>query len=284
MAGEPSDVWVECPFFFWAIRLEPVGSISPQVVARAKNGYGDIGRWVLVDSGIQRPETAAGAAVSRHVPTLELLKNAGVDPAQISDVIITHLHWDHVDGLAAIVAARNSNVSVWLDNRELDWARDLFSGIVNGCPAPDDSPEESGTSPCTVLGVRRQDLELFLMLHDQGQLHLIEGSWAPEVVADAPGIMVISSPGHTPGNLAVMVSPSSAPPFLFTSDAAYLGENLTRTIPPGTVHSTAQAMDTISRLVMFSESHPGIVFIPGHDPAVATSYPAMGIGVLRLYP
>src|SRR5690242_5933325 len=54
------------------------------------------GRTVLIDAGMGReyPELPAGRLAMR-------LDEAGIDPASVTDVVLTHLHMDHVGGLLA---------------------------------------------------------------------------------------------------------------------------------------------------------------------------------------
>src|ERR1700757_1554601 len=54
------------------------------------------GRTVLIDAGIgvESPDCPAGRLALR-------LGAAGIDPASVTDVVLTHLHFDHVGGLLA---------------------------------------------------------------------------------------------------------------------------------------------------------------------------------------
>ncbi|MCL2640067.1 MAG: MBL fold metallo-hydrolase [Phycisphaerales bacterium] len=86
-------------------KLAPSGkipnSISVFVVKNAR-------QTVLIDTG-------------RGRKLIENLKAAGVDPATIDAVLITHAHGDHVDGLLAGDKPNFPNAKVWIDPKELEF-------------------------------------------------------------------------------------------------------------------------------------------------------------------
>lgn len=53
-------------------------------------------RWILIDAGC---DTLPGFDLQDHVSPAQALRNYGIEPNQITDVIITHAHHDHVDGV-----------------------------------------------------------------------------------------------------------------------------------------------------------------------------------------
>ena len=66
------------------------------------------GRNILVDSGSDRPQFFKQFKVDRFMKASEAVGQPGIMPAgqpaltpdDITDVIITHMHWDHADGMA----------------------------------------------------------------------------------------------------------------------------------------------------------------------------------------
>ncbi|MEM7711910.1 MAG: MBL fold metallo-hydrolase, partial [Pseudomonadota bacterium] len=65
----------------------------------------DSGRAILVDTGFDEAEaTRRGRPIDRH--PAEAIKAIGVDPETITDVIVTHLHFDHAGSLDAFPNAR----------------------------------------------------------------------------------------------------------------------------------------------------------------------------------
>src|ERR1044071_2377131 len=53
------------------------------------------GRNILVDSGFYREQFFKQWRVTEFIKPSDAVKRAGVNPEDITDVIITHLHWDH---------------------------------------------------------------------------------------------------------------------------------------------------------------------------------------------
>jgi hypothetical protein len=56
------------------------------------------GRNIVVDSGFYRPQFFKSFKVTDFVRPDEAVARAGVKPEEVTDVILTHAHWDHADG------------------------------------------------------------------------------------------------------------------------------------------------------------------------------------------
>src|SRR5580765_8139390 len=56
------------------------------------------GKNILVDTGFYRPQFFKNWKVTDFVRPDEAVVKAGVKPDEITDVILTHAHWDHADG------------------------------------------------------------------------------------------------------------------------------------------------------------------------------------------
>lgn len=69
-------------------------------------------RIILIDTGFERHQVADGWKLSEHRSVVELLREIGVEPDDITDVILTHAHWDHWQGLGNFPQA-----TVWLSKR-----------------------------------------------------------------------------------------------------------------------------------------------------------------------
>ncbi|PID79110.1 MBL fold metallo-hydrolase [bacterium DOLZORAL124_64_63] len=108
------------------------------------------------------------------------LAEAGITRESITDVILTHLHFDHSGGL--LRAADDGtlepvfpNATVWLQRRHWEWAAN---------PSPRDR-----------ASFRPAD---FGLLKDNEKLRLVEGR--AEIL---PGVVVMPVSGHTPGQQMV---------------------------------------------------------------------------------
>jgi len=53
----------------------------------------------LVDSGFYHERFFKQWKVADYVRPDEAVRRAGVKPEEVTDVIVTHMHWDHADGM-----------------------------------------------------------------------------------------------------------------------------------------------------------------------------------------
>jgi N-acyl homoserine lactone hydrolase len=134
----------------------------------------------LVDVGI--PEPAVVRERWRTIATLggpqqlvDALRAAGAAPAEIRFVILTHLHFDHA-----------WNVDLFPDAQVVVQAAELFHAIK---PEPTQRGFLSRAVNAKLVG--RQQPKQLLLLDGDARL--------------APGLEVLSTPGHTPGTQTVLV-------------------------------------------------------------------------------
>ncbi len=149
------------------------------------NGMGD--GWSekeLAIYGLQRPNGNLVEDLSRH----------GLAPEQVTDVILTHLHFDHAGGTITHEGEKSRltfpNAVHWLQKSNLQWA---------------ESPTERDRA--SYLRPRWEPL-----LEEKGRLELVDG--AKEIM---PGIRTLPVSGHTPGQQLVVVNGEEGP-VLFAGD------------------------------------------------------------------
>jgi glyoxylase-like metal-dependent hydrolase (beta-lactamase superfamily II) len=142
------------------------------------------GRTILVDAGIG-PDIAAamGAPAGRLVAEL---RAAGVEPADVDDVIVTHAHPDHAGGLTTAGAPTFARARHHVARAE----RDFWLG-------PDPGARLFPPMADVMVSTATAALET---LERAGLVDLREAG--DEV---APGVTVLDAPGHTPGHMAVEV-------------------------------------------------------------------------------
>jgi glyoxylase-like metal-dependent hydrolase (beta-lactamase superfamily II) len=132
--------------------------------------------------------------------TLANLKAAGIDPAQIETILVSHFHPDHIFGLLG----KDTNAPVF-PNAEI---------IV---PAAEHrfwtDPSLTGRLP-----PGRQSLARRIQTVIPSWKNVLPVEGEDEVV---PGIRFVSAPGHTPGHTAFHVSSADAQ-LMISSDTAYV--------------------------------------------------------------
>jgi glyoxylase-like metal-dependent hydrolase (beta-lactamase superfamily II) len=201
-------------------------------------------RTILVDCGFDQAEgTKRGRVVSRT--PAQALEMIGVSAANLSDLIVTHLHYDHAGTLGAFPKAR-----FHLQAAEMAYA----------------------TGPCMCHAHLRYPFtadhvcEMVKNLYS-GRVMFHDGD--AEV---APGVTVHKIGGHSRGLQAVRVMTQTGPVML-ASDSSHFYENFEKGKVFPIVVDVENTLKGYARLRELAASPRHIV--PGHDPLVLKRYPAL---------
>jgi glyoxylase-like metal-dependent hydrolase (beta-lactamase superfamily II) len=156
------------------------------------------GRTVLIDAGI-------GAEFPADFPrprgSGRRLEAAGIDPASVTDVVLTHMHVDHVGGLLAdgLRGRLRPDVPIHLAAAEVefwaspDFSRNTFAGM----------PHVLRSAASAIRGQYRSQLRTFESEYEV-----------------APGVVVRRTGGHTPGHSVVRLA-SGGDRLTFLGDAVF---------------------------------------------------------------
>ncbi|MGJ5134906.1 N-acyl homoserine lactonase family protein [Bradyrhizobium oligotrophicum] len=200
------------------------------------------GRDILVDTGFNAAEAEIRHRTLTRDP-IDALASFGVAAADIRDIIVTHLHYDHAGNLD-----RFPNARFHLQEREMAYA----------------------TGRCMCNGMLRYP---FTVEHVTTMVRHVYGERVTFHNGDgevAPGVTVHRVGGHSDGLQVVRVDTARGPVVL-ASDAAHYYANLQGRSPFPIVLNIGdmiQGWEIIERLA----GHPDR-FIPGHDPLVTELYP-----------
>jgi N-acyl homoserine lactone hydrolase len=177
------------------------------------------GRVALIDTG--------GIGVRRHM--IAMLARYGLKPMDVTDVLLTHAHYDHMMNWTTVQQAR-----IVIGAHELDWA----------------SKEPWAQTVVPELYVR--ELQTWPTLQTA-----VEGD---EVM---PGITARLAPGHTPGHL-IYVLRGEDRDIVFTGDAA---KNRAELVCGRTDMTYDEAVSSASVAAIWTlwRSRAGNVVVPGHD-------------------
>ncbi|MBM4353500.1 MAG: MBL fold metallo-hydrolase [Deltaproteobacteria bacterium] len=113
-----------------ALRSLLLRRTEPGSSGTGRPGGASGGRNVLVDCGIWPafPQKLRDAVYRVHQPDMHrtLAEQAGIGPGEVTDVVATHLHFDHVGGLAREVEGNLvptfPEARVHVQRRQLEWA------------------------------------------------------------------------------------------------------------------------------------------------------------------
>jgi glyoxylase-like metal-dependent hydrolase (beta-lactamase superfamily II) len=214
------------------------------------------GRTVLLDAGFYRDKFIDRWKPVGYVRPSAALSALDIKPEDVTDIIVSHIHWDHVDGADLFPKAR-----IWLQ-------RDEYEHYTNDTGAVLDR------------AIDADDAKMLARLKAAGRVQLVPGD-STEII---PGITVFTGGKHTFASEFAAVHASLAGgrtgTIVLASDNAYLYENLEQHRP------ITQSLDTLSNLhaqdrMRRLASDPKLI-VPGHDVEVFVRFPKPGNGVARI--
>ncbi|NYT58568.1 N-acyl homoserine lactonase family protein [Alcaligenaceae bacterium] len=222
LGGDPHDGPMPMDFFVWLLRAGE--------------------RLLLVDTGFNAATAAKRKRELIRCP-IEALSSLGIEAAQISDVILTHLHYDHAGNLDKLPNAR-----FHIQDAEVEYA-------TGRCMCFE--PLRHAYSVDDVVTLVRSVYDDRVVFHDGDQ-------------TIAPGVSLLKIGGHTKGLQSVRVHTARGWVVL-ASDASHYYENMEKHRPFPIVHNVANMLTGYTRLSAAADSPDHLV--PGHDPMVMARYP-----------
>lgn len=211
------------------------------------------GRNILVDSGFYHDHFFKDWQVQDFTKPSDTLTRVGLKPEDITDVIITHMHWDHADGMDLFPKAR-----IWIQKEELEY----YAG-------------EAWQSKTTHGGIDEDDVLTLVKLNTEGRVGLVNGD-AQQII---PGVTCYIGGKHTYQSQYVGVQ-TAAGTVVLASDNMYLYENLERHLPIAATLDLASNLREQDRMKEIA-ARPALI-IPGHDPAVFARFPNPMPGVAKI--
>jgi N-acyl homoserine lactone hydrolase len=168
------------------------------------------------------------------------LEHAGFDPDAVRTIIVSHFHPEHVGAVEefpfAMIAADAREIAWGVDDPDYNYVPAEYDEVASWMPITFDDAAPFGPFP--------------------GAFDLFgDGS-----------VLVVSTPGHTPGHVSVLVNLEHGP-VLLAGDTAWTELNLrTATIGLPFVSSDAEAARaSLGQLLRFRDDHPHVTIVPGHD-------------------
>jgi glyoxylase-like metal-dependent hydrolase (beta-lactamase superfamily II) len=197
---------------------------------------------ILIDCG-GRPDTTGGVTKTRfHITPLQALEptlaRLGYAPGDFDRVLLTHLHGDHVGGLAAFSAQR-----VWVAKPEWDPVAHFPRSLMRRMTAP----------------VYRGFVPKLLEFNGPPMLGF-PGSWP--VTVDG-SVVALPTPGHSPGHTSYLVRTGTRD-VLIAGDVTYTRRALEMQLYQGFIADVGKHRDTLRRVGSLITT--GVAYLPSHDP------------------
>jgi glyoxylase-like metal-dependent hydrolase (beta-lactamase superfamily II) len=211
------------------------------------------GKIVLVDAGFYRPKTLKRTDLAGYVRPDKALERLGIKPEEVTDVVITHMHWDHAEGVDLFPKAQ-----VWIQKAEYADSAGADRKAVS---------DDDGNLP--------PHYEALIKLNKEGRVHHVDGD-AKEI---APGVTVYIGGKHTSESQYVVAN-TRAGRMVIASDNVYLYENLDKHVPIAQTFDAKANLAAQDRMKKIA-TNPRLI-IPGHDPEVFVRFPKPGNGVARV--
>ena len=197
----------------------------------------------VADTGFgQRASAERGSPLLRS--PAEGLKLMGVDAAEVENVILTHMHYDHAGGLDAF-----PNANLHVQQTEMQFA----------------------TGPCMCFEAIKKPFDVEDVVTMVRRLYDGRVTFHDGDVELMPGLSLHKIGGHSDGLQAVRVWTQRGWVVL-ASDASHFYENMLTNNPFIIVYNMGDVLNGYHKLFLLGETKDHV--IPGHDPKVREYYPA----------
>lgn len=228
IVGGPKDEKVDVNFVVWLIR----------------GG----GHNVLFDSGFHRERWFKQWNITDYLRPDEAVAQAGVKPDEVTDIVISHAHWDHMGGIDLFPKA-----IVWIQKDEFRY----YTG---------DAWQAGGQHG----GIDPDDVQQLVRLNTEGRLRLIDG----DDVEILPGIRTYVGSRHTFASQYLRVGGSK--PFVLASDNVYFYRNLSEHKASATFSEADHPANIKAQERMIKLAGSVDRVVPGHDALQFEKFPTQG--------
>jgi glyoxylase-like metal-dependent hydrolase (beta-lactamase superfamily II) len=191
----------------------------------------------------------------KEATVAEQLAAAGIAPASLKGVVLTHAHWDHVSGLEDLKGA-----PVWVTQAERDFIRS----------------DDPGARLAHSFG----ELDYKTYAFDGGPYLGFEHSH--DVFGDG-AVVLVPVPGHTPGSIIAFVTLPGGKRYAFVGDLVWQREGIEIPAERPWVSSRlvdkdrAQVRRWIVHMHHLGKAMPGLVIVPAHDRRVLETLPVLRV-------
>ena len=215
--------------------------------------------WAIEHEGTLRVIDTGETADARNVPFARPQVNrddelpaamaaAGLNVDDVSEVVITHAHGDHIDGLVHVRGR------VLINEKELQYAGSPMPRVMRRLlrqPLPPGFDPEPFVLDCGPFGAFLRSRPL----SDDGR------------------IVAVDTPGHTPGHISVICVDDAGRHVMLAGDATDTLEQLHARRADAVAPDTKVHVATLETILAHCAQHP-TVYLPSHDPESAARFAA----------
>jgi len=206
------------------------------------------GHNILFDSGFHRESWLKEFPMADFLRPDEAVNLAGVPPGDVTDIVVSHAHWDHMGGLDLF-----PNATVWIQKAEFAY----YTG-----EAWQPGGQHGGIDPDDVAALVRKNTD--------GRLRLVDG----DAVEILPGIRAYTGARHTFASQYIRVD--GDPPFVLASDNCYLYRNLSEHRASATFSEADRPANIRNQARMIELADSADRVVPGHDAKQFEKFPTRG--------
>jgi glyoxylase-like metal-dependent hydrolase (beta-lactamase superfamily II) len=215
--------------FNLANKIDEVELVYPFWILKDRNAT------VMIDTGFSE-NMAREKDVFDYISPSELLPRIGLEPKEITSIVISHLHYDHF-----CVPERYPNATFYVQSDDVEY----FTGRGVSHPA------YKSADPAAVAQIGR--------LRADGKIKEMTGDFN-----FSPSIKVLHVGGHTPGHQITVID-SGSKPLVLACDASHFYANLETRTPTSIIHNYDNYQRGFSTIETLAA---GGRWFPGHDPAM----------------
>jgi glyoxylase-like metal-dependent hydrolase (beta-lactamase superfamily II) len=210
--------------------------------------------WAIEHEGVLRLVDTGETAAARNVPfaRMEVIREqelpaavaaAGLQPDDIAEVVLTHAHGDHIDGLVHVRAR------VLINRTELQSVRSPMARVMRRL-LRQPLPPGFGPEPFTLDGGPFGAFPRSRPLSEDGR------------------IVAVDTAGHTPGHVSVICIDDTGKHVMLAGDATDTLEQLHARRADAVGPDPKVHIATLDAILAHCARHP-TVYLPSHDPGSA---------------